>query len=48
VGSRGDSDDNALAETIIGLSKTELVRRRGPWKGIDQVEYGAVEVSHSG
>ena len=35
VGSRGDSFDNALAETIIGLYKTELVRRRGPWKGID-------------
>jgi putative transposase len=39
VGSRGDSYDNALAETIIGLYKAELVRRRGPWKGIDQVEY---------
>jgi transposase InsO family protein len=43
VGSRGDSYDNALAETIIGLSKTELVRRRGPWKGIDQVEYATLE-----
>ena len=32
VGSRGDSYDNALAETIIGLYKTELIRRRGPWK----------------
>ena len=32
VGSRGDSYDNALAETIIGLYKTELVRRRGPWR----------------
>jgi transposase InsO family protein len=39
VGSRGDSYDNALAETIIGLYKTELIRRRGPWKGIDEVEY---------
>src|SRR5512132_3195945 len=39
VGSRGDSFDNALAETIIGLYKTELVRRRGPWKGLDEVEY---------
>ena len=38
VGSRGDSYDNALAETIIGLYKTELIRRRGPWKGIDEVE----------
>jgi putative transposase len=32
VGSRGDSFDHALAETIIGLYKTELIRRRGPWK----------------
>jgi len=31
VGSKGDSYDNALAETIIGLYKTELIRRRGPW-----------------
>ena len=43
VGSRGDSFDNALAETIIGLYKTELVRRRGPWKGIDDVEYATLE-----
>jgi putative transposase len=43
VGSRGDSYDNALAETIIGLYKTELVRRRGPWKGIDEVEYATLE-----
>ncbi len=33
VGSRGDSDDNPLAQTTIGLHKTELIRRRGPWKG---------------
>jgi putative transposase len=39
MGSRGDSYDNALAETIIGLYKTELIHRRGPWKGLDQVEY---------
>jgi putative transposase len=43
VGSRGDSYDNALAETIIGLYKTELVRRRGPWKGIDDLEYATLE-----
>jgi putative transposase len=43
VGSRGDSFDNALAETIIGLYKTELVRRRGPWKGIDDLEYATLE-----
>jgi putative transposase len=43
VGSRGDSFDNAMAETIIGLYKTELIRRRGPWKGIDEVEYATLE-----
>ena len=43
VGSRGDSFDNALAETIIGLYKTELIRRRGPWKGINEVEYATLE-----
>jgi putative transposase len=43
VGSRGDSYDNALAETIIGLYKTELIRRRSPWKGIDDVEYATLE-----
>ena len=43
VGSVGDSYDNALAETIIGLYKTELIRRRGPWKGIDEVEYATLE-----
>ena len=43
VGSRGDSFDNALAETIIGLYKAELVRRRGPWKGIDDLEYATLE-----
>jgi putative transposase len=43
VGSVGDSYDNALAETIIGLYKTEVIRRRGPWRGIDDVEYGTLE-----
>jgi putative transposase len=43
VGSRGDSYDNALAETIIGLYKVELIRRRGPWKGLDDVEYATLE-----
>ena len=43
VGSRGDSFDNSLAETIIGLYKTELIRRRGPWKGLDEVEYATLE-----
>jgi putative transposase len=43
VGSRGDSYDNALAESMIGLYKTELIRRNAPWKGIDDVEYGTLE-----
>ncbi len=43
VGSKGDSYDNALAETIIGLYKTELIRRRGPWKLIDDVEFSTLE-----
>ena len=38
VGSRGDSYDNALAETVMGLYKTELIRRRGPWRTAEQVE----------
>lgn len=38
VGSRGDSYDNALAESVIGLYKTELIRKRGPWKSIEEVE----------
>ena len=38
VGSRGDSYDNALAETVNGLFKAELVRRQGPWRTADQVE----------
>jgi putative transposase len=38
VGSRGDSYDNALAETVNGLYKTELIRRQGPWRTVDQVE----------
>ena len=38
VGSRGDSYDNALAETVNGLYKTELIRARGPWRTVDQVE----------
>ena len=43
VGSKGDSYDNALAETMIGLYKTEVIRRRGPWKGIDDVEFATLE-----
>jgi putative transposase len=43
VGSVGDSYDNALAETINGLYKTEVIRRRGPWRNIDAVEYATLE-----
>ncbi len=43
VGSVGDSYDNALAETIIGLFKTEVIRARGPWRNIDDVEYATLE-----
>jgi len=39
VGSVGDSYDNALAETIIGLYKTEVIRRSGPWRNVEQVEF---------
>src|SRR3954462_3496378 len=43
VGSRGDSYDNALAESMNGLYKTELVRHRGPWRGLDDLELATVE-----
>ena len=43
VGSVGDSYDNALAETINGLYKTEVIRRRGPWKNIEAIEYATFE-----
>jgi len=38
VGSKGDSYDNALAETVNGLYKAELIHRHGPWKSVEQVE----------
>jgi putative transposase len=43
VGSRGDSYDNALAESFNGLYKTELIHRRGVWDGLDDVEYATLE-----
>ena len=43
VGSRGDSYDNALAESFNGLYKAELIRHRGPWRGLDDVEYATLE-----
>ena len=38
VGAVGDALDNALAESMIGLFKTELIRRRGPWRTVEHVE----------
>jgi transposase InsO family protein len=43
VGSVGDSYDNALAESINGLYKTEVIRRRGPWKSLEAVEFATLE-----
>lgn len=43
VGSRGDSSDNVLAETVMGLYKTDLIRRRGPWRSVEQVELATAE-----
>jgi putative transposase len=43
VGSTGDSYDNALAETINGLYKTEIIHKRGPWRTVDDVEYATLE-----
>ena len=43
VGSVGDSYDNALAETINGLYKTEVIRPRGPWQTAAQVEFATAE-----
>jgi putative transposase len=43
AGSVGDSYDNALAESIIGLFKTEVIRPRGPWRSLESVEYATLE-----
>jgi putative transposase len=54
VGSKGDSYDcdlrgtsfqvlNALAESVIGLFKTEMIRQRGPWRGLEDVEFATLE-----
>jgi putative transposase len=42
VGSRGDSYDNALAESVIGLFKTEVIRRKGPWRTLEAVEFATL------
>ena len=43
VGSVGDSYDNALAETINGLYKAEVIRRHGPWRSLEDVEFATLE-----
>jgi transposase InsO family protein len=43
VGSRGDSYDNALAESVIGLFKTEVIRRLGPWRHLEAVEFATLD-----
>jgi putative transposase len=43
VGSVGDAYDNALAESVIGLFKTELIKPRGPWRTAEQVEIATLE-----
>ncbi len=43
VGSKGDSYDNTLAETVNGLYKTELVQRHGPWRSLDELELATLE-----
>jgi putative transposase len=43
VGSRGDSYDNALAESIIGRFKTEVIQRKGPWRHLEAVEFATLD-----
>ena len=43
IGSREDSYDNALAETINGLYKTEVIHLGGPWRSLEAVEYATLE-----
>ncbi|NCG38914.1 MAG: transposase [Actinobacteria bacterium] len=43
VGSKGDSYDNAMAESIFGLYKTELIRNKGPWRGLDDLKLATLE-----
>jgi transposase InsO family protein len=42
VGSRGDAYDNALAESVIGLFKTEVIQRKGPWRSLEAVEFATL------
>jgi putative transposase len=43
VGSRGGWYDNALAESIIGFFKTEVIQRKGPWRHFEAVEFATLE-----
>jgi putative transposase len=43
VGSRGDSYDNAMAEALNSIFKAELIRNKGPWRGIDDLELAVAE-----
>ena len=43
VGNKGDSYDNALAESVIGLFKTEVIRQEGPWRGLEEVEFATLD-----
>ena len=43
MGSVGDFYDNALAESVIGLFKTEVIRRLGPWRNLEDVEFATLE-----
>ena len=46
VGSKGDSYDNALAESFHGLYKAELIRHEGPWRGLEDVEFATLQYVH--
>ena len=43
VGSRGGAYDNALAESIVGLYKTEVIQRKGPWRHLEGVEFATLD-----
>ena len=43
VGTTGDAYDNAMAESVIGLFKTEVVRRKGPWRNMEMVEFATLD-----
>jgi len=42
VGSRGEAYDNALAESVMALYKTELIRQQGPWRSLEAVEFATL------